>query len=40
MSPEAVVREIGVGLIGVGWMGRLHTRSYKAMAEHYPGARP
>lgn len=29
-------RTIGVGLISVGWMGRLHTRAYKAVAEHYP----
>ena len=36
MSTEATHREIGVGLISVGWMGRLHTRAYKAVAEHYP----
>jgi predicted dehydrogenase len=36
MSTEGMIREIGVGLISVGWMGRLHTRSYKAVAEHYP----
>lgn len=29
-------RRIGVGLISVGWMGRLHARSYRAVAEHYP----
>lgn len=27
---------LGVGLISVGWMGRLHTRSYRALAERYP----
>ncbi|WP_167133280.1 Gfo/Idh/MocA family protein [Paramicrobacterium chengjingii] len=27
---------LGVGLISVGWMGRLHTRSYKAIPERYP----
>ncbi|MDO5728340.1 MAG: Gfo/Idh/MocA family oxidoreductase [Actinomycetaceae bacterium] len=27
---------IGVGLISLGWMGRLHTRSYKALAEKFP----
>ncbi|QRV02214.1 Gfo/Idh/MocA family oxidoreductase [Arcanobacterium phocisimile] len=27
---------LGVGVISLGWMGRLHTRSYKAMAELYP----
>jgi hypothetical protein len=36
MSTEATHREIGVGLISVGWMGRLHTRAYKAVAEHFP----
>src|ERR1035437_4885274 len=33
---DAAPREIGVGLISVGWMGRLHTRAYKAVAERYP----
>lgn len=27
---------IGVGLVSLGWMGRLHTRSYKALAEKFP----
>jgi len=27
---------IGVGLISVGWMGRLHSRAYLASAHHYP----
>jgi predicted dehydrogenase len=36
MSTEAMHCEIGVGLISVGWMGRLHTRAYKAVAEHFP----
>lgn len=27
---------IGVGLISLGWMGRLHTRAYKALAEKFP----
>jgi hypothetical protein len=36
MSTEATHREIGVALISVGWMGRLHTRAYKAVAEHFP----
>ena len=26
---------IGIGVVGLGWMGRLHARSYKALAEHY-----
>jgi predicted dehydrogenase len=29
-------RPIGVGLVSVGWMGRLHARSYRAVPEHYP----
>ena len=33
---------IGVGLISVGWMGRLHTRAYQAIPVVYPelGLRP
>ncbi|MDO5720165.1 MAG: Gfo/Idh/MocA family oxidoreductase [Actinomycetaceae bacterium] len=27
---------VGVGLVSLGWMGRLHTRSYKALAERFP----
>ena len=35
-------REIGVGLISVGWMGKLHTRAYQALPTVYPdlGLRP
>ncbi|MEA9986425.1 MULTISPECIES: Gfo/Idh/MocA family protein [Subtercola] len=29
-------KTIGVGLISVGWMGRLHSRAYLAAAQHYP----
>jgi predicted dehydrogenase len=29
-------RRIGVGLVSVGWMGRLHTRAHRAVREHYP----
>jgi predicted dehydrogenase len=32
MTPGA----LGVGLVGVGWMGRLHARSYRAVRERYP----
>jgi len=32
--PESA--HIGVGLISVGWMGRLHSRAYLAAAHHYP----
>ncbi len=28
-------RILGVGVISLGWMGRLHTRAYKALAERY-----
>ena len=27
---------IGVGLVSVGWMGRLHARAYRAAAQHFP----
>ena len=31
-----MVREVGIGLVGVGWMGGLHTDSYRRVAHHYP----
>ncbi|MGN8050742.1 Gfo/Idh/MocA family protein [Curtobacterium sp. 22159] len=33
---------IGVGLVSVGWMGRLHSRAYRALPDHFPelGVRP
>jgi len=31
-----MAREIGIGLIGAGWMGSLHTASYRRIAYHYP----
>ena len=36
------IRDIGVGLISVGWMGKLHTRAYLALPTVYPelGLRP
>jgi predicted dehydrogenase len=27
---------LGVGLISVGWMGRLHSRAYRALPDHFP----
>ena len=33
------VHDIGVGLISVGWMGKLHTRSYQALPTVYPELR-
>jgi predicted dehydrogenase len=29
-------REVGIGLLGVGWMGDIHTASYKRVSAHYP----
>ena len=29
-------REIGVGLISVGWMGKVHSRAYQAIPVVYP----
>jgi len=29
-------RSIGVGLVSVGWMGKLHSRAYLAARQHYP----
>lgn len=28
--------EIGIGLLGVGWMGQLHTASHRRVRDHYP----
>lgn len=35
-------REIGIGLLGAGWMGSVHAAAYRSVREHYPelGARP
>ena len=27
---------LGIGVISLGWMGRLHARSYRAIAERFP----
>ena len=29
-------RRIGVGVVGIGWMGHVHTRSYDRVLHHYP----
>ncbi|SDM41349.1 Gfo/Idh/MocA family protein [Actinomyces ruminicola] len=29
-------RKLGVGVISLGWMGRLHARSYRALSERFP----
>jgi predicted dehydrogenase len=41
-TTNGTVNDIGVGLISVGWMGKLHSRAYQAMASVYPetGIRP
>jgi predicted dehydrogenase len=30
-------RTIGVGVIGFGWMGRVHSQAYARVAHHFPG---
>lgn len=39
---EARERPVGVGLVGVGWMGRLHSQAFRRVNYHYPelGVRP
>jgi len=31
-----VAREIGIGTVSLGWMGKLHTRAYRRLFDHYP----
>src|SRR5581483_6896044 len=33
---QTMAREIRIGLLGVGWMGRLHSSSYLRVPAHYP----
>lgn len=42
MMSASLPREIGVGLISVGWMGKLHTRAFQALPSVYPelGVKP
>ena len=35
-TPTAPRRDLGVGLISVGWMGKLHSRAYQAIPYVYP----
>jgi predicted dehydrogenase len=30
-------RTVGIGLIGVGWMGRVHSAAYRRCRDHFPG---
>src|SRR5918992_234151 len=31
-----MAREIGIGMVGLGWMGQVHTRGYRRLLDHYP----
>ena len=31
-----MAREIGIGMVGLGWMGRLHSRAHRRLFDHYP----
>jgi predicted dehydrogenase len=31
-------REIGVAVVGFGWMGQVHTRAWARLGQHYPDA--
>jgi predicted dehydrogenase len=35
-------RQVGIGVIGMGWMGRVHSAAYRRLPEHFPelGIRP
>jgi predicted dehydrogenase len=35
-------RQIGIGVVGMGWMGRVHASAYRRVLEHFPhlGVRP
>src|ERR671920_36983 len=39
---SSTINDIGVGLVSVGWMGKLHSRAYQAVPYVYPdtGIRP
>ncbi len=38
-TAAGAVRELGIGIISLGWMGRLHARSYRAVPERFPELR-
>ena len=29
-------RDVGIGVIGMGWMGRVHSAAYRRLPEHFP----
>ena len=31
-----MARTVGIGLVGVGWMGRVHSAAYRRCRDHYP----
>jgi predicted dehydrogenase len=31
-----VAGKIGIGMVGLGWMGQVHTRAYRRLFDHYP----
>ena len=33
-----MTRSIGIGVIGFGWMGQAHSRSYRRLPMHFPAA--
>lgn len=37
-TPSRTLRPLGVGLISVGWMGRLHSKAYESIRFAYPEA--
>ena len=40
MTKEVLIkaRPIGIGVIGLGWMGTAHSRSYRQIADRFPGS--
>ena len=34
--PGLMTRQVGIGVIGLGWMGRVHAASYRRVPEHFP----
>ncbi|MDQ3591432.1 MAG: Gfo/Idh/MocA family oxidoreductase [Actinomycetota bacterium] len=35
---RSATRQVGVAVIGFGWMGQVHARAYSRLLQHYPGA--